>query len=91
MAFRAARATLLFHREPTGALGSPEEDRPSGRRLDAVGAVSVLGAMVEQRRRSQPPPPLDLDLDLDEDDDVPDESQQRPIIEKKSIGFMKIR
>ncbi|MBX3231702.1 MAG: hypothetical protein KIT84_23250 [Labilithrix sp.] len=55
--------------------------------------MSVLGAMVEQRRRSQPPPPpLDLDLDDDDDDEAsPDESQKRPIVEKKSIGFIKIR
>jgi len=87
MAFRAARATLLFPRH------TPEE-RPS---LDAVGPVSVLEAMVEQRRRSQPPPPLDLDLDPPDEQDSPDESGQRAIIrptatvEKKSIGFMKIR
>ena len=88
MAFRSARATLLFSRRET----IPEE-QPSVRRLDEVGAVSVLGAMVEQRRRSQPPPPP-LDLDLDDDGDSPDESQVRPImgrVEKKSIGFIKIR
>jgi hypothetical protein len=83
-----SRATLLFPRERAErreeedcyAEGIGEEERESVRSLDSVGAVAVLGAMVEQRKRSSslPPPP-------------PDESGERPRVDKKSLGFLKIR
>jgi hypothetical protein len=78
-----SRATLLFPRERAERREEEdayEEERESVRSLDSVGAVAVLGAMVEQRKRSSslPPPP-------------PDESGQRPRVDKKSLGFLKIR
>lgn len=55
------------------------EDRPSERSLESVGTIAVLEAMVEQRRQSSIPPA------------PPDESGERRVVEKKSIGFIKIR
>jgi hypothetical protein len=52
------------------------QDRSSERRLDSVGTVAVLEAMVEQRvRRSSippppPPPPPSLELCPEDDDDA---------------------
>lgn len=83
-----ARATLMF---------SPSEDRPSVRSLESVGAVAVLEAMVEQRRQSSipPPPPAMADFGDDAmeefDEASPDESGPRPRVERKSLGFLKIR
>lgn len=75
-----SRATLLFPREPREHRVI-EEDDDDVRSLDSVGAKAVLGAMVEQRKRSSslPPPP------------APEESGERPRVDKKSLGFIKLR
>lgn len=70
-----SRATLLFRRHEPEP-ELDEDDRPS---LDSVGTIAVLEAMREQRTSSLPPPPS------------PDESGERPRVDRKSIGFMKIR
>ena len=78
----ASRATLLFRNRP---LDEYDEERPSERSLESVGRIAVLGAMVEQRKRtsSLPPPPPGPSN--------PDESGARPKVDKKSLGFIKIR
>jgi hypothetical protein len=76
----ASRATLLFPRAKP-VVDDDVDDHPSERCLASVGAVAVLGAMVEQRKRTSslpPPPPAD-------------ESGARPKVDKKSLGFIKIR
>lgn len=82
------RATLLPAIRGCGREEPIDDDRESARSLESVGKIAVLGAMVEQRKRtsSLPPPPPS-----------PDESGMRRALgayrreEKKSLGFIKIR
>ncbi len=90
----SSHATLLFPRGARDAFDDDDDDdRPAARLLDSVGALRVLGAMVEQRRQSYPPPPappsvsgLEVDTsafdDADEDDEdtAVMETHQRPIV-----------
>jgi hypothetical protein len=59
------------------------EDRGSTRRLDEVGPLAVLGAMVEQRRSSLPPPC--------EDDEEDDPRAESPRVAGDADAFLKAR
>jgi hypothetical protein len=87
-----ADATLL---PPPHGYGDFADDRGSSRSLDEIGAVAVLGAMVEQRRRSSAPAACEIEDDLrsDEDDDDSDvvATQRRPALDPTCDAFMKIR
>lgn len=65
------------------SLSGDTDDRGSSRSLDEVGAFAVLGAMVEQRRRSNSVPALD--------DDEPRELVFERVLDSISDAFMKIR
>lgn len=72
------------------------DDRGSSRSLDEIGALAVLGAMVEQRRRSSAPAACELgDFDSNDDDDDDDSdviaTQRRPAVDPSCDAFMKIR
>jgi len=73
------------------------DDLGSSRSLDELGAVTVLGAMVEQRRRSAPDLPRHCELDPehlcsdDEDDSDAIATQKREAIDPSCDAFMKIR
>jgi hypothetical protein len=72
---------------PTVDATSPHEVTESSRSLDHVGAVAVLGAMVEQRRRcSSIPPPNDPS-----DDSDAIATQRRERIAPHDDVFQKIR
>ncbi|MBX3209216.1 MAG: hypothetical protein KF764_29560 [Labilithrix sp.] len=63
------------------------DDRGSSRSLDEIGAVAVLGAMVEQRRRSSSiPSPSELDVDADAI-----ATQRRQRLDPNDDVFQKIR
>ena len=62
------------------------DDRGSSRSLDEVGAVAVLGAMVEQRKRASSIP---APSEVDETDAVA--TQRRPRIDPSDDVFQKIR
>jgi hypothetical protein len=42
------------------SLGAPDASMAGARRLDEVGVETVLGAMIEQKRRSSRPAPCEL-------------------------------
>lgn len=72
-------------------LSSPEVDSEADdRNLDAVGAVAVLGAMVEQRRRASSFP-LPGPRELDDASEAPIAAQRRPRIDPSEDMFQKIR
>ncbi len=62
------------------------EDRGSSRSLDEVGAVAVLGAMVEQRKRASSIP---APSEVDDADAIA--TQRRPRIDPNEDVFQKIR
>jgi hypothetical protein len=64
------------------------DDRGSSRSLDEVGAVAVLGAMVEQRKRASSVPALS---ELDDGDGDAIATQRRPRIDPQDDVFQKIR
>ena len=74
---------------------SPElsDDRSSSRCLDEIGAATVLGAMVEQRRpcssSSSTLAPSELETNADDADAVA--TQRRPRLDPNSDLFQKIR
>lgn len=57
-----ADATLLPPAPPAFSSSEPAEERGSARRLDDVGVEAVLGAMIEQKRRSSQPSFAAIDL-----------------------------
>ena len=61
------------------------DDRGSSRSLDEVGAVAVLGAMVEQRKRASAP----AASELDDGDAVATQRRQR--LDPNDDVFQKIR
>ena len=61
------------------------EDPGSGTSLQAVGPLAVLGAMVEQRRASQPAPE-EISDDVEHEADVP-----RRRVPQNSDAFLKAR
>jgi hypothetical protein len=89
-----ADATLLPPPHDYGFADDLADDRGSSRSLDEIGAVTVLGAMVEQRRRSRPAAcevSDDLTVDDDEDDSDVVATQRRPAVDPTCDAFMKIR
>jgi hypothetical protein len=78
------------------AVGAPIPDDPgSGRSLEEVGPLAVLGAMVEQRRASRPArdeiePIHGVIEDHEEDDGSADETQPRKV-PQYSDAFLKVR
>ncbi|MDF2693453.1 MAG: hypothetical protein K0S65_1836, partial [Labilithrix sp.] len=58
---------MLPSADPHDAPAEFSEDRGSSRSLDEIGAVTVLGAMVEQRRRSSIPAASEVEDVLDAD------------------------
>jgi len=80
-----ADATLPSTDDDYDAASYPD-DRGSSRSLDDVGAVAVLGAMVEQRKRSSSIP---APSELDDADAVA--TQRRPRIDPNDDVFQKIR
>ena len=62
------------------------DDRGSSRSLDEVGAVAVLGAMVEQRKRASAPA---FTSELDDADAVATQRRQR--LDPNDDVFQKIR
>lgn len=69
------------------------EDPGSGRSLDAVGPLAVLGAMVEQKKRASRPAPEEIhglvEEPLSDDGDV-DATQPRRV-PQHSDAFLKAR
>ncbi len=94
-------ATLLP--PPPSANEDDLDTRESARTLDDVGAYAVLGAMIEQRRKSQPF--LDAHVETGEGgaggDDGGTEDEQRVVtksgvqargpVRRHSEGFLKVR
>lgn len=74
---------------------SPElsDDRASSRCLDEVGATTVLGAMVEQRRHSSSRTlaPSEPEANADDADADAVATQRRPRLDPNSDLFQKIR
>lgn len=79
--------TLPSRADESSALA---DDRGSSRSLDEVGAVAVLGAMVEQRKRASSVPALS-ELDSDDDDGDAVATQRRPRLDPQHDLFQKIR
>lgn len=72
---------------PLAAVDEFSDDRGSSRSLDEIGAVAVLGAMVEQRRRSSSlPSPSEVDADADAV-----ATQRRERLDPSDDVFQKIR
>ncbi len=74
-----ADATLL----PPAFLSDDDDERHSARRLDDVGVEAVLGAMIEQKRRSSQPSFAAIDL--------PRADSEAPRTPTRSEVFLKAR
>jgi len=94
--------SLLAREDDSSACPDADaDDRGSSRSLDDVGAVAVLGAMVEQRKRASSVPALsellddgDSDGDGDGDGDSDGDAiatQRRPRLAPHDDVFQKIR
>jgi hypothetical protein len=66
---------------------------PSTRRLDEVGVETVLGAMIEQKRRASQPsyPALTLDLERDGEGEREDDAPATERAPTRSEVFLKAR
>jgi hypothetical protein len=84
-----ADATLL----PPAFLSEHEDERRSARHLDDVGVEAVLGAMIEQKRRSSQPSFAAIDLPRAADDGVRSEraGSEPPRTATRSEVFLKAR
>jgi len=79
---------------PAKLLPAIPEDPGSDQNLDSVGPLAVLGAMVEQKKRSSRPAREEVEeihgvID-DEDDGSADETQPRKV-PQYSDAFLKVR
>jgi hypothetical protein len=69
------------------------EEPGSSRRLDEVGTLAVLGAMVEQKKRASRPAPEEIGnmlLAPELDDGDADETHQRRVAQQSDV-FVKVR
>ena len=86
--------SLLAREDDSSACPDADaDDRGSSRSLDDVGAVAVLGAMVEQRKRASSVPALSELLDDGDSDGDGDAiaTQRRPRLAPHDDVFQKIR
>lgn len=62
----------------------------SDKNLESVGALAVLGAMVEQKKRASRPPAEEIQGVIEEDDGNADEAQPRRVPQYSDL-FLKVR
>lgn len=67
------------------------DDRGSGKSLDAVGPLAVLGAMVEQKKRGSRPAPEELHGLVEGLDDGDADATQPRRVPQHSDAFLKAR
>lgn len=66
------------------------DDPGSEKSLESVGALTVLGAMVEQKKRASRPAPEEIHGVLEDDDGSADETHPRKV-PQYSDAFLKVR
>lgn len=97
LARRAAISSVFVVKMPTAdatllpPLPELPEDPGSGRSLDAVGPLAVLGAMVEQKKRASRPAPEEIHGVVEDPDDGDADATQPRRVPQHSDAFLKAR